>query len=658
MQDRGRIQWTGDASQGKLSFVIYDVRRSDDLLYRIRLRLVIPENDSVTVVHRKSYLRVKVAEKASYKGLTSKTARSAPFGESVNFKWNFQNNDSASLKNLTAIRASLAIWKQEDQRFVELFVAQAENKTNFHPFQNDEHLAHEERITWVGNLRDLLFSFIMTNVSFEDEREYYLVICFEEYLEPSKAILVFTSTYLEVPGSMVLTGMPTSETRNSESDRGSPSLKVTVGMTKKSDKDDSTNLKKATKIALISAVTSAIVIIIIIITFYCKIWKPKDQQGRKRRGKPKEVVVTYKSPQEEVRMFRAIKCTGNDNSKSTDSNSLKETEPAPPLSPRALRSHSWEFPKQRLQVREVFGQGAFGQVVKGLAFEIAGNVGWTMVAIKMLKEHASESDRHDLLSELSIMKKLPPHRHVVRLLGCVTTSANLLVIVEFACHGDLLGYLLKSRGLPDTYYKTTGKLTRVTAKKMIMFAWQIADGMNFLAENKVIHRDLAARNVLVAAGNVCKITDFGLAREVHENDMYTMTAGGRVPAKWTAYEALLYGVFTTQSDVWSYGVVMYEIFTLGGEPYAGIKTRDVVYLLGKGFRMRRPKHVDKELHAVISSCWNEDPLKRPTFKALQETLEKLERQQTGYINLQSFTDATYVNVDNAVRDKVRDEAIF
>lgn len=144
---------------------------------------------------------LSILEKASYKGLTSKTARSAPFGESVNFKWNFQNNDSASLKNLTAIRASLAIWKQEDRRFVELFVAQAENKTNFHPFQNDEHLAHEERITWVGNLRDLLFSFIMTNVSFEDEREYYLVICFEEYLEPSKAILVFTSTYLEVPGN-------------------------------------------------------------------------------------------------------------------------------------------------------------------------------------------------------------------------------------------------------------------------------------------------------------------------------------------------------------------------------------------------------------------------------------------------------------------------
>jgi len=103
---------------------------------------------------------------------------------------------------LTATRASLAIWKQEDQRFVELFVVQAESKAgDRHPFQNDAHLAHEERITWVGNLTDLVFSFIMNNVSFEDEREFYLLICFEEYAEPYKAIPVFTSTYLEVQGT-------------------------------------------------------------------------------------------------------------------------------------------------------------------------------------------------------------------------------------------------------------------------------------------------------------------------------------------------------------------------------------------------------------------------------------------------------------------------
>ncbi|XP_078378953.1 proto-oncogene tyrosine-protein kinase receptor Ret-like [Oculina patagonica] len=563
------------------------------------------------------------------------------------------------------IRAYLAIWNKEDQSFVELFVARVENKTHVQPFQSDEKLKYKERITWTGNFTDLLFSFIMKNISFEDHREFYLLVCFKESY---KAVFVFTSSYLEVQattqlpthgelsdephpntGLMGLTSIPPTQTRNIERG-GFSSLKVNP---KLSDKDNPTHSTKADRVALISAVTSSVVVIIIaiiviIIAFYCKVWKLKEQQGRNLQERRRDVVVEFISAPEEH--------TEADDNKSTDSNFLHETETAPALVPRAPRSYSWEFPKEKLEVLEIFGQGAFGQVAKGLAFEIAGKVGWTVVAIKMLKDDAWESDRQDLLSELSIMKKLPHHRHVVKLLGCVTTSAYPLVIVEFASHGDLLGYLLKSRGLPDTYYQTTGKLTRVTAKKMMMFAWQIANGMNFLSQHKVVHRDLAARNVLVAEGNVCKITDFGMARQVRENEIYTMRAGGRVPAKWTAYEALLYGVYTTQSDVWSYGVVMYEIFTLGADPYAGIKTRDIADLLGRGFRMRRPKHVDKDLHAVMLSCWNEDPQQRPTFKSLQDTLEKIEKQQTGYINLQSFTEASYVNVDNA--RETEDEAIL
>ena len=149
-----------------------------------------------------SILLLSILEKAKYKGLLSKTTRHAQLGKSVNFTWVFQKNDS-SLKNMTAFRASLAFWNREDQRFVELFVrvAQAENKTHFDPLQNDKHLAHKERITWVGNMTDLLFSFVMTNVSFEDEREFYLLICFEEYVKPYKAILVFASGYLEVQGN-------------------------------------------------------------------------------------------------------------------------------------------------------------------------------------------------------------------------------------------------------------------------------------------------------------------------------------------------------------------------------------------------------------------------------------------------------------------------
>ena len=142
---------------------------------------------------------LSILEKARYKGLANETRRSAQIGKSVTFTWDLKND--SSLKNLTAIRASLAIWKQEDQRFEELLLAQPENKTNFHSFQNDEHLAHMERITWVGNLTDLLFSFLMTNVSLEDDRQFYLLICCEESREPYKEILVFSSSYLDVQGN-------------------------------------------------------------------------------------------------------------------------------------------------------------------------------------------------------------------------------------------------------------------------------------------------------------------------------------------------------------------------------------------------------------------------------------------------------------------------
>ncbi|PFX25855.1 Tyrosine kinase receptor Cad96Ca [Stylophora pistillata] len=421
------------------------------------------------------------------------------------------------------------------------------------------------------------------------------------------------------------------------------STEATTVSPKRSDEGDLSRSKKTDHFAtlMIFAISSAIAIaaLSVIIVGLCR--------------KIKKIVYEKEDELTDVPRLMHIQEAVED----TRAEQEEQVDTHPPaLLPRAPRSIQWEFPKVRLQIREVFGQGAFGQVAKGLAFRIAGKANWTVVAVKMLKEDALESDRQDLLSELSIMKKLPYHRHVVRLLGCVTTSANPLVIVEFASHGDLLGYLLKSRGLPDTYYNTCRKLTRVTAKKLMMFAWQIASGMNFLSGNKVVHRDLAARNVLVANGNVCKITDFGMARDVQGSDIYTMRAGGRIPAKWTAYEALSYGIYTTQSDVWSYGIVLYEIFTLGGEPYPGIQARDISRLLEKGFRMRRPKHLDKELNSVMFSCWNEDPKKRPTFGNLQEALEKIEKEQTGYMNLQSFADFSYVNICDA--RKVKEESIL
>ncbi|XP_022793668.1 fibroblast growth factor receptor 3-like isoform X2 [Stylophora pistillata] len=264
-------------------------------------------------------------------------------------------------------------------------------------------------------------------------------------------------------------------------------------------------------------------------------------------------------------------------------------------------TRSWEVPRDYVSVEKIIGKGAFGQVAKGTAEQLRGRPGTTTVAIKMLKINATESDKKDLMTELGTMKQLKPHAHVIKLLGCVTESEPLLVLIEYVPFGDLLGFLRKSRGLNDTYYKDPDikPQTNLRAQQLMKFAWQIADGMSYLSSKSILHRDLAARNVLVGEDKTCKVTDFGMARNVQEENIYERKTKGRLPVKWTAYEALLYGKYTTKSDVWSYGVVLYEIFTIGGSPYPRMDGKKIANLLQQGYRMPKPRHVDDKFKFTV-----------------------------------------------------------
>uniref|UniRef100_A0A8C5JS57 Fibroblast growth factor receptor n=1 Tax=Junco hyemalis TaxID=40217 RepID=A0A8C5JS57_JUNHY len=259
----------------------------------------------------------------------------------------------------------------------------------------------------------------------------------------------------------------------------------------------------------------------------------------------------------------------------------------------------WELTRSRLTLGKPLGEGCFGQVVMAEAIGIdkdKPNKAIT-VAVKMLKDDATDKDLSDLVSEMEMMKMIGKHKNIINLLGACTQDGPLYVLVEYASKGNLREYLRARRPPGMDYSFDTCKLPeeQLTFKDLVSCAYQVARGMEYLASQKCIHRDLAARNVLVTEDNVMKIADFGLARDVHNIDYYKKTTNGRLPVKWMAPEALFDRVYTHQSDVWSFGVLLWEIFTLGGSPYPGIPVEELFKLLKEGHRMDKPANCTHDL---------------------------------------------------------------
>ncbi|NXD65126.1 FGFR1 factor, partial [Eolophus roseicapillus] len=311
-------------------------------------------------------------------------------------------------------------------------------------------------------------------------------------------------------------------------------------------------------------------------------------------------------------------------------------------------------PSTLLILGKPLGEGCFGQVVLaeaiGLDKDKPNRV--TKVAVKMLKSDATEKDLSDLISEMEMMKMIGKHKNIINLLGACTqdgeagkgltlhpqgpelllhdptshpTIGPLYVIVEYASKGNLREYLQARRppGMEYCYNPTRVPEEQLSFKDLVSCAYQVARGMEYLASKKCIHRDLAARNVLVTEDNVMKIADFGLARDIHHIDYYKKTTNGRLPVKWMAPEALFDRIYTHQSDVWSFGVLLWEIFTLGGSPYPGVPVEELFKLLKEGHRMDKPSNCTNELYMMMRDCWHAVPSQRPTFKQLVEDLDRI-----------------------------------
>ncbi|XP_059396726.1 protein-tyrosine kinase 6-like [Carassius carassius] len=267
------------------------------------------------------------------------------------------------------------------------------------------------------------------------------------------------------------------------------------------------------------------------------------------------------------------------------------------LSPSTV--DEWELPKDQFTLDKMLGGGHFADVYSGK---------WknhTKVAIKILKNNDALVQK-DFQLEVQIMKRLR-HRHLISLFAVCTSSAPFYIITELIEKGDLLNFLKNAEG------------SALDMESLIDMAAQVADGMAYLETHNSIHRDLAARNVLVGEGYVCKIADFGLARVIKE-PVY-ISDEKKIPYKWTAPEAIGHGRYSSKSDVWSFGILLYEIVTYGAIPYPGVRNGDVYDLVTRdNFRMPSPSNCPEVIYNIMRSCWKAEPEDRPTFTILRHEL--------------------------------------
>ncbi|KAG8301989.1 hypothetical protein J6590_040234 [Homalodisca vitripennis] len=265
----------------------------------------------------------------------------------------------------------------------------------------------------------------------------------------------------------------------------------------------------------------------------------------------------------------------------------------------------FEVERENVEFGRELGVGSFGKVYEGILKPKN-----THCAIKTLFENATEENEQEFLREATVMKSMVDSNHIVKLLGVVSKGSPSLVIMELMELGDLKSYLRKLR-----------EIRPLSNATMIKMAMEIADAMTFMEAQKFVHRDLAARNCMVGKDLTIKVGDFGMARDIYETDYYRKLNKGFLPIRWMAPESLKDGEFTSQSDVWSYGVVLWEIVTMAEQPYQGCSNEQVLHEVILGKTLDIPKHCPLSLRSTVRSCWRTKPSSRPSFMRILFSLE-------------------------------------
>uniref|UniRef100_A0A8C9DT16 Tyrosine-protein kinase receptor n=1 Tax=Prolemur simus TaxID=1328070 RepID=A0A8C9DT16_PROSS len=278
------------------------------------------------------------------------------------------------------------------------------------------------------------------------------------------------------------------------------------------------------------------------------------------------------------------------------------------------------FPREKLTLRLLLGSGAFGEVYEGTAVDILGvGSGEIKVAVKTLKKGSTDQEKIEFLKEAHLMSKFN-HPNILKQLGVCLLNEPQYIILELMEGGDLLTYLRKAR-------MTTFHGPLLTLADLVDLCVDISKGCVYLEQMHFIHRDLAARNCLVSVkdytspSRIVKIGDFGLARDIYKNDYYRKRGEGLLPVRWMAPESLMDGIFTTQSDVWSFGILIWEILTLGHQPYPAHSNLDVLNYVQTGGRLEPPRNCPDDLWNLMIHCWAQEPDQRPTFHRIQDQLQ-------------------------------------
>ncbi|XP_063689636.1 mast/stem cell growth factor receptor Kit-like isoform X2 [Bolinopsis microptera] len=292
------------------------------------------------------------------------------------------------------------------------------------------------------------------------------------------------------------------------------------------------------------------------------------------------------------------------------------------------------------------GGGHFGIVRRGNCTALKDRAGErTDIAIKEVKPCIDRMRREDdLRRERDIMMRLRSHSNVLRIYGYTDEPDQLALVIEFAAFGSLDKLLIEARKMKSDGYlmpneQIENPIKAFESKHIIEFSRQISDGMDYVGRNQIVHRDLAARNVVVSGDGgdyVLKITDFGLAREISDDGFYERVEGKEIPIKWTAPESLRGNIYTSKSDVWSYGITLWEICTLGGEPYAGYNNAETMENVRTGYRLQKPPSCNIELYELMTRCWLESPEERPTFAHILTQLTSYSQKPSDYVHIESL----------------------